>query len=224
MANPADGDQKDPWAYDSPLNNMEPMSSQPVVTRGVSDSDNNSSVVGGIVKVVMAFIIIGALVFVGKAIVSVIFPAGEDVTDYVNKSEKTIANDLGITFADNAEWVPQIHQWTKDGKVTVHSDDNIGVVYINGKQAGLHIHTNKYKIYNIQIGMGEKEVYEGTTFPFDNTLSILDDMKEGRTTTYYYYNQSNNDCVAVSINDTTNRVVGITYFNNFNQIMETIEW
>lgn len=41
--------------------------------------------------------------------------------------------------------------------------------------------------------------------------------------TYFYYNNEQNDCVALTINDTTNRITGITYFYDFNKIMEKID-
>lgn len=222
---PTGGGEKDPWEYRKQADDlMDSMRSQPVVTNNVSTSgNNNNSVVSGIIKVIMAFVIVGALVFGGKAIVSVVIPAGEDITEYVNKSEKEISSGLGITLANNTEWIPQIHQWTNDGKVTVHSNEDVGVVFIDGKQMGLHIHTKKYKIYNIQIGMGEIDVNKGTTFKYDGFMNVLNDMQEGKTTTYYYYNNSQNDCVAVTINDTTNRVTGITYFNDFKKVTESLE-
>ena len=223
---PTGGGEKDPWEYKKQSDDlMNPMGAQPVVTNSVSSNDKNgNSVIGGIIKVVMAFIIVGVLIFGGKAIVSVVLPSGEDITEYVNKSEKDVASGLGITLSNNAEWVPQIHQWTNNGKVVVHSNEDVGVVFIDGKQMGLHIHTKKYRLYNIQIGMGEIDVNKGTTFKYDNFMSVLNDMQEGKTTTYYYYNISQNDCVAVTINDTTNRVTGITYFNDFKKVTETLEW
>lgn len=225
LERPTGGGEKDPWEYRKETDNMmEPISSRPIVSNNVPvSSDNGNQAAGAIIKVIIAFIIVGALVLGGKAIVSVIMPAGEDITEYINKNEAAVSSGLGITLADNTEWVPQIHQWTKNGKVVVHSNEDVGVVYIDGKQTGLHIHTKKYKIYNIQIGMSETEVNKGTTFKYDDFMSVLNDMKEGKTTTYYYYNISQNDCVAVTINDTTNRVTGITYFNDYNKITETLE-
>ena len=216
------GGTKDPWEYNRGSKDIKDMDPQPIVSNASVSKDNNSAV-SSIIKIVMAFVIVGLLIFLGKKLVSVVLPEGEDVTQYIKMNEKDIAAGLKTTFSDNAEWVPQIHQWTNNGKVTVHSDENIGVVYIDGKQTGIHIHTKKYMLYNIRIGMGEVEVNKGTTYKYDNMLSVLDDMKEGKTTTYYYYNQAQNDCIAVTINDTTNRVTGITYFNDFKKVTESLE-
>lgn len=63
----------------------------------------------------------------------------------------------------------------------------------------------------------------GVTFQ-DNSewVSQIHQYSKG-TTTYFYYNNEHNDCVALTVNDTTNRIVGITYFYDFNKIMETID-
>lgn len=220
---PTGGGEEDPWEYKGVKNRNNTISSEPMVNMELNDSRNGNAIVNTVVKIILAFIVVGMAIFGGKKIVSIVMPEGVDITEYVNKDEKDIANGLGITFSDNTEWVPQIHQWTNNGKVTVHSNEDIGVVYIDGKRMGLHIHTNKYRLYNIQIGMGEPEMNKKTTYKFDNFLSVLNDMAEGKTTTYYYFNNAQNDCIAVTINDTTNRVAGLTYFNDFNKVTESLE-
>lgn len=175
-----------------------------------------------ITKLVTAFVVCLVLIFGGRYVVSSLMPDGRDITELLKKDANSIATELGVTFQDNSEWVSQIHQYSK-GTTTVKAADGIGIVYIDGKQAGIHIRDKKYTIYGIQIGQGEKNAYDNTSYLYDNFLSILNDMAEGKTTTYFYYNNEHNDCVALTVNDTTNRIVGITYFYDFNKIMETID-
>lgn len=176
----------------------------------------------GIIKLIIALMIGVVLFFGGKYIMSILSPEGMDITSILNKDADTIASVLGVTFQDNTEWVSQIHQYST-GTTTVKAADDIGIIYIDGKQAGVHIRDEKYTIYGIQIGQGEQNAYDNMTYPYDDFLSILNDMAEGKTTTYYYYSNERNDCVALTVNDTTNRIVGITYFYDFNKIMETID-
>ncbi|MDE6433168.1 MAG: hypothetical protein K2L07_02925 [Lachnospiraceae bacterium] len=175
------------------------------------------------VRMLIVALLIGAvLIFGGKAIVSVMMPEGEDITTLLKQDAGAIAKSLGLTFTDNTEWVSQIHQYS-NGTVTVKAAEDIGIVYIDGKQAGVHIRSKKYTIFGIQLGDGEKEMYDHTTYPYDNFLSVINDMAEGKTTTYYYYNLEQNDCVALTINDATNRVVGITYFYDYKKVTETLD-
>ncbi len=186
------------------------------------EEKQGNPIVSTIVKIVMALVVCAALFLGGKAIVSVVMPEGKDITGLLKKNADAIASELGVTFIDNSEWVPQIHQYST-GTVTVKAADGIGIVYIDGKQAGVHIRDKAYTIYGIQIGEGEKKAHDNTSYPFDNFLSILNDMAEGKTTTYFYYNETQNDCIALTVNDTTNRIVGMTYFYDYNLVMQTID-
>ena len=177
-----------------------------------------------VVKFVAAFLICGLLIFGGKQIVSILMPEGDDITNLLKRDANAIASELGVTLVNNAEWATQIPQYSS-GTVAVKSDSDaeIGIVYIDGKQAGVHIRSGKYTIYGIQINDGEKEAYDHTSYPFDGSTSVINDMAEGKTTTYFYYNSKQNDCVALTINDTTNRIVAITYFYDYARIVETLD-
>lgn len=183
-----------------------------------------NQITGMVVKIVVAFLVCGILIFGGKKIVSILLPEGEDITNLLKKDANAIASELGVTLVSNTEWVTQIPQYSS-GTLSVKSDSDaeIGIVYIDGKQAGIHIRSNKYTIYGIQINDGEKEAYDNTGYPFDGSFSVINDMAEGKTTTYFYYNTQQNDCVALTINDTTNRVVAITYFYDYARIVETLD-
>lgn len=188
--------------------------------QGEEKQDN--SLVKAVRMLIVALLVGAVLIFGGKAVVSVMMPEGEDITALLKQDAGAISKSLGLTFTDNTEWVSQIHQYS-NGTVTVKAAEDIGIVYIDGKQAGVHIRSKKYTIFGIQLGDGEKETYNHTTYPYDDFLAVLNDMAEGKTTTYYYYNLKQNDCVALTINDTTNRVVGITYFYDYQKITETLE-
>lgn len=193
------------------------------MTAAIQGEEKQKGMAAGIVvKIIIALIVCGALIFGGKAIVSVVMPEGEDITNLLKSDAAAIASQLGVTFTDNSEWVSQIHQYSK-GTVTVKAAEDIGIVYIDGKQMGVHVRSKKYTMFGVQLGDSETSAYNGMSFPYDNFLSVLNDMAEGKTTTYYYYNLERNDCLAITINDTTNRIVGMTYFYDFKKITETLE-
>ena len=54
-------------------------------------------------------------------------------------------------------------------------------------------------------------------------MCVLNDMAGGNSTAYYYYNMSENDCFVLIVNEQSNRVVAMTYFNNYSKITETLE-
>lgn len=216
-----------PWdAPNSSMQDGEPYSVKSVhnsVTATIQGQEKQGNPIAGVIaKIVIALAVCAALVFGGKSIVSVVMPEGQDITTLLTQNENQIASALGVTFENNTEWVSQIHQYS-NGAVTVKAAEGIGIVYIDGKQAGVHVRDKAYTMFGIQLGDGEQQAHDHTSYPYDNFLSILNDMAEGKTTTYFYYNEGRNDCVALTINDTTNRIVGMTYFYDFNKIMENID-
>lgn len=213
-----------PWDY-------EDMKEEPYQTTVVSNAmaadihgeeRQGNKLVQVLIKLAIWLGIGAVLLFVGKQIVSKVMPEGKDITGLLRSNEAAISAELGVTFTDNSSWVGRIHQYSK-GVVRVKAAEDIGIVYIDGKQIGVHIESKAYTMFGVQIGDGEKNAYDNMQFKFDSFLSVLNDMAEGKTTTYYYYNEAQNDCLALTINDTTSRIVGMTYFTDYKKIIETLD-
>lgn len=220
-----ENENKNPWDYEKPLDNSY---EKPVITTSLKSNTVNEAAVKPtagvtIVKLIIALIVCGALILIGKGIASKALPEGEDITAVLKKSESAIAQQLGLTFTEDATLVNEIPQYS-EGKVRVVSAEDVAVVYIDGRQMGVHMRTKLYRMYNVQVGMGEKEANENMTYVSDNFFSVLNDMAVGRTTTYFYYNMAQNDCLALTINNTTNRVVAVTYYYDYKKISETLEF
>ncbi|MCM1159157.1 MAG: hypothetical protein NC300_12590 [Bacteroidales bacterium] len=219
-------EEANPWDIPNMPEDKEPYQTTVIsnsMTAAIQGEEKQGNPAAKAVRTIIMALVVGAvLIFGGRAVVSVLMPEGEDITDLLRKDAATIAKELGVTFTDNTEWVSQIHQYS-NGQVTVKAAEDIGIIYIDGKQAGVHIRSKAYTIYGIQLGQGEKQAYDHTTYPYDTFLSVLNDMAAGKTTTYYYYNNERNDCVALTISDTTNRIVGITYFYDYTRITETLD-
>lgn len=183
----------------------------------------NNKILPTILKILFIFVVVGLLIAAGKWIVSKVKPEGKDITGILRMDETAIAKELGVTFTEKSDWVSRIQQYSS-GKITVNAADDIGIVYLDGKKVGVHVESKAYTMFGVQLGDGEKNVYDNIQYNFDSFHSVLNDMARGKTTTYYYYNKQQNDCVAVTINDTTNRVVGLTYFSDYKRIVETLDF
>lgn len=178
-------------------------------------------IVGVIVKMLIALAVGGLLIFTGEKIVSVVMPEGESITHLLNEKADVMATELGMTLVDDPAMAANVFQYSK-GVVTVKSAEDLGIVYIDGKQMGVHIPSNKYTIFDVQVGDGEKEMYNNTSYPYDNFASILNTVSD-KGTVYIYYNRERNDCIIFYINNTTNRIVSMTYFNDYKKVTETLE-
>lgn len=217
--------EKDPWDYSK--DNMEEMYEEPKVVYNSSMADlqgqqRQETPAQNVIKNVVLALIIGVImIFGGKAIVSVVKPEGIDITSDLNKSEDGLAQELEETFSDNPSWATNVFEYSKSDP-TFRGAEDIGVVYMDGKQIGVHIPTNKYMIFDTRVGDGEQHMYNNTSYPFESSSSILNTVS-GKATVYIYYNTERNDCIFFVINNTTNRIVSMTYYYDYKKVSEELE-
>lgn len=209
-----------PW--DNPRGNLD--GEEPyTVTKSIKSTYvpemKNNHIMDTVKKLIVLLLLAGLLIVAGKAIVAKLMPEGTDVTGMLEKPEVELETTLGITFTDNTTWAKKMIQYS-GGKMTIRANEDLGVVYINGKRVGLHIDSKQYTMYGIQVGMSEKEANEvlANTFQYDDFITLIDENGKDGTTTYYYYSNKRNDCVSLLMNNSTNRIEAITYYNNFKLI------
>ena len=183
----------------------------------VSKKDKN--ITGTIIKAVVALIIaIIAFTAVKKIIKNV---SGKDITDYVNKSEEEIEKALDIKLTDAPEKVSSVHQYS-NGNISVSSDGDVSVIYINGIQKGVKVDSKKYSMFGVKIGDPAYKLEDNLKYNYTGVFNVLDDMMSGKSTTDYYYNRDKNDCFIVIVNEDSGRVVSMSYYNDFRIISENL--
>ncbi len=173
-----------------------------------------------IIKGVVA-VIIGILLFTfGKTMLKKIAGA-EDITDLVGKSEEEIEKKLDIKLEDSPEKVSSVHQYS-NGQISVSSNGDISVVYINGVKKGVKIDSKKYTMFGVKIGDPAYKLGDILNYNYTNSFNVINDMMSGKSTTDYYYNVDKNDCFIAIVNDDSGRVVSMSYYNDFKMISENL--
>ena len=168
-------------------------------------------------------ILFAALVVFGFYKIAVHFTGsgGKDITEYLTKTEDEIAKDFNISFSDNTDRVRAIPQYS-GGTVTVKSGDDLHIVYINNKQVGVNTDSRQYRFFNVGINDAEQTAIKKMTYKYDNSMVVMNDLLGGNSETIFYYNKKNNDCLALTVSDATNRVVNMTYYTNYKKITENL--
>ncbi len=218
---------KDSNPWDNPNQSLDDSFEEPKVIYNSSMADlqgqqkQSNPFSGIIVKAVIAMIVCALLIFGGKAIVSVMMPEGEDITPLLTKKADVIASQLGLTFTDNPAWATNVVEYSESDPIIKGAAEGIGVVNMDGKQIGVHIQTKDYTMFGVQIGDGEKEMYDNTTYPYETFTSILNTMSD-KATVYIYYNTSRNDCIFFLINNSTNRIESMTYYYDYKEVSEEL--
>lgn len=175
-----------------------------------------------IVKIVIGIIVCLVLFFVGKNLINRFNPKSEDITELVNQTESVIASTLSLDFQDAPGKVPSVHQYS-GGNVSVHSAGDLSVIYINNRQVGVKVDSKKYSMFGVKIGDGEVTADREMTYDAYDSFSVLEDMMDGGdSVSYFYYNPEKNDCFLLIINSNTNRVVSMTYYNDFRLISRNL--
>lgn len=166
-------------------------------------------------------ILIALVVVVGSELKDLINQPCTDVTDMVGLKTEELESRLGITMVRDSDMSKKINHYSK-GKISVDSDKGIGVVYIDGRHAGLHIDNRKYCMYGVKMGDAEISLEKKITYDYEDVFEVADDMLGGSSAASFYYNKKKGDCLVVIINNTSGRVVAMTYFNDLDKVTERL--
>ena len=146
---------------------------------------------------------------------------GEEISSVVSYSEARLAKKYGTTFAEDESLVSEVPH-LKEAEVKVHTNGDLNVIYVNGTQLGLNTSSRKYKVYGVSINEPEYEAIESMTYKYEGYAQTLDNITSASVSTYYYYNKVRNDCLVLAVSKSTNRVVSVTYFKDYETISKLI--
>ena len=185
----------------------------------INPPEKINPITGTIIKVVICVVIALSGFIVFKTF---IYPDPVDLTADAKASEEELSAKYHINFKRDEGMDKFIPQWTKDATITVNSGKKLNTVYIDGKYSGIHFSDRRWTIYGLNIGLGETEIAGKITYKYDNCMVILNDALGGTSTADYYYNKAANTCLVVTISDTTNRIVALTYFTDLAKVTEAL--
>lgn len=176
------------------------------------------SVLGTWVK---RIIIICLIIVVGKMAKDFIMPEMTDVTNMVNMDTETLERALEISLERDTDMAQKVNHYSKD-EISTDSADGIGVVYMGGRQVGLHIDSRNYGMFGLQVGDAEVNVERRITYEYERKSGVVTDNMQGPSNVTLYVNFQKNDCLIVICNNYSNRIVAITYFNDMKKMTEQL--
>ena len=172
---------------------------------------------------IVKWIVIAVIVFVAvKFIINLANPKVTDLTPYINVEAEELSKKLDLDFKDDADMASKVNQYSR-GEITVKGDGDVGVVYIDGQYAGLHTDSKSYSMFNLQVGDPEYSMEDDMSFESDESMCVLNDLAGGSSTAYFYARSGGNDCFVIIVNEHSNRIAAMTYFNDYMKVTETLE-
>ena len=205
------------------INDLPAYTAPPVMNSGGAGvggkAGENRTVFFRVFALIFAVVVVFAFIKIALYFTS---SGGKDITQYLTKSEEEISSSLVIHFQNNPDRVSGIYLYT-NREVSVKSGNELNIVYFNGKQAGVNTDSRKYRFFNVGINDALQTAEKNMTYQHDGPpMSVLNDMLGGNSSTYFYYNKKNNDCLILTVNDNTYRVVNMTYVTDFKKATETL--
>ena len=154
------------------------------------------------------------IVFVGyEGISYVIDSNGQECSMLLDMPEQHISNQLNTEFRDYDETVDGIPLY-KGKSLTMRTDGELNIIYVNGKQIGVNTTGRKYKFFNVAVNQSEISAVKNMTYEYKKSKEILEDMSSGVSDSFVYYDEKANTALVLTVNAESNRIVGITYYSD----------
>ena len=203
----------------TPAFNENRVALEPTKSISTGINDQRTKVVRIIVAVIILSLFIGGVVY---GVNYFLGAGGKDITIYLNMTEDEIADGLNIEFYDNTELPAKIPVYVDKNRVTAKSGGDLDLIFINGEKVGVRTDSRKYKFYNVSINESEQNALDTMTYKYDSSFVVLNDMAKGTSKDYFYYRKKEGDCLVLTVNDNSNRVVCLAYYNNYRLISKDL--
>lgn len=189
------------------------MSHDPIIPQ---TPHSNKGYIGLVIKLIFVFILIVVIIIFFPGIKS--YVTKQPLDKYASTlSAEAIEKDLFISLSPDSNMAKALPITKPDDNIfTVNSNGSLGVIYKNGNPAGITFTSKRYTLFGFKIGEPEADIYkEGNiTFPTDNNFEIVTDYASGHSVATYFVDDTTNTCIVAHINQTSHRIVAITYFND----------
>ncbi|MCR5226631.1 MAG: hypothetical protein K6E27_05410 [Eubacterium sp.] len=186
------------------------------VTRAASLMNSVVSRVAGVVILLLIFF------FISRGFNSVSNNTGKEISQLVAYPEAMIAKELDTEFKEVSLATAKV-PGLKGNSVSVHSDGSVNIIYVNDEQVGVNTDSADYLFFGVGVGQSEIKALDSMRYAYEKTEQSVVDLTSGQANTFYYFNEKDNDCLALTVNKTSNRVVSITYYTDYETIAEILD-
>lgn len=225
MNNRYDDDQENQSQYyfakkkdDQSLSDLEPISVSNV-KKGHYPKQRVHFDFSGLVKPLIKIALIVIVILVGYKVYCKYFQKTYiELAQYKDKDTATIEKELSITLGENTNEVQYIPSFEFVPKV--FGDKEIYVIMNNNLRIGLRLEDSKeYTLKGVKIGEKLADARKILEDDYTDTVEFFNDNKTGSSTTTMYYNREENEGVAITVNDTSDKIVAITYYWDVNIVI-----
>ena len=139
---------------------------------------------------------------------------GRELSPFVAKSEAELATALETKFEYNDDLGKAVSD-TLGLPIKIKSDGELNLIYLNKRLIGLNTSGRKYQFFGVSVNEPEITAVHRMGFLHDSSAQEVGSIAEGASRSHYYFDTKSNECLVLTINSYSNRVVSITYYNDF---------
>ena len=169
-----------------------------------------------------AIMLVAVVIGIFNGISYLLHSGGTDITTWLSSPERVLEDQLKTYFLLDQSLTSTIKAENGvEAKLTVESDGELNIIYLNGKQVGINTSGRKYQFYNVAINQPEINAVRDTHYVYDDYWESVGNLEQAVSRTHYYYNNKNNDCLAMTVNLYSNRIVNLTTGYSFLYLIGT---
>jgi len=165
----------------------------------------------------------GVLIYAGVIFVlylglkSFLGSGGQEISDLLRLPEDKLSTELHTHFESNPDLSKSL-SGTSSVPIVIHSDEELNIIYYKGKQVGIQTSGRKYQFYGISVNMPEVTAVHEMTYKYTGVAGEGERTLTGSSSAHYYYNKKENDCLVMTVNKRSNRIVSLTYYSDFDAV------
>lgn len=172
-------------------------------------------------KIVIVAVATFFIYFSYQGIIYLLNSGGREISYVFVYPDNVISSELDTTFHDDPTLVKQIPIYTDDS-VKVKTDGELNIIYINNQRVGFNTYGREYKFYGVSVNQQEVQISRKMTYHYDEIKQSIQSIYGTKSNVFFYHNSQNNDCLVVMANQTSNRVVSVSYFNDYEKVSESL--
>ena len=166
-----------------------------------------------------AILLIAVVVGLFNGISYLLHSGGTDITMLLREPQATIEERMNTVFLTDRRLTTTLK--SKSGpsaKLTVETDGKLNLLFLDGVRVGINTSGRDYQFYNIAINQPEITAVRNMNYEYETEWEDSSGLEQNVSRTHYYCNGLHNDCLALTVNLYSNRVVNMTYYDNYKLI------
>ncbi|GEM_PF-5189648 len=170
-----------------------------------------------------AGIVIGvALALVAcRGISYVLESKGTDISHLLALPEYQLSREFQAEFRWDKELPDKLP--VKLGEhVEVKTNGDINLIFVDGSFTAINTSSRDYRFYEVGINQSIRSSLRRTTFRYENTSKLTQNTHGNYSDSYIYCNWSDNNCLILTVNNTSNRVASLTYIRDLRAVADLL--